>query len=67
MKINFKELSSFNLYGKIHPNIWAMAYRYTKESHIIIRSKQSRSNLLKIQRGNKQGGPASPKLFNIYI
>ncbi len=65
-KIN-KTILLHKLYDQINIFFWIMLYNYINHAHIIIRNNGKNSAFIKVTRGVKQGGPASPTLFAIYI
>jgi hypothetical protein len=46
---------------------WVLLANYCKQANITIRNGEERSGEILARTGVKQGGPASPKLFAVYI
>ena len=55
------------LKGKINEHIWVLLANYCKQASIIVRNGGDISDRIEAKTGVKQGGPASPKLFAVYI
>jgi hypothetical protein len=65
-KVN-KDLLMNELAGNINNKIWMLIYNYMKAAKLCVRNNDQTSEFFEATRSVKQGGPASPKLFNIYI
>ena len=55
------------LHGILDTHVWLSLVKYCKMATIIIKNRQEISEKIQVESGVKQGGPASPKLFAIYI
>jgi hypothetical protein len=65
-KLN-KTLLMAKLNNKINDLMWLTIYNYITAARIVIKNNNSASKYIEVQRGVKQGGPASPHMFAYYI
>ena len=55
------------LRGKLDDDLWLIIKKYYDQSLVCVENNKERSELFGTRLGVKQGGPMSPKLFNIYV
>ena len=62
----FNKLNKIFEERKIDKALWLALYLYYESSLIIVRNKKLITIPIKINRGVKQGGPMSPRLYSVY-
>ena len=57
----------YKLYDRINISLWRAIVSYYKQSKIIVKIQNERSDEYRTNEGVKQGGVLSPHLFNFFI
>ena len=65
-KVNKTKLL-LKLYGIMNKHTWLTLVNYSRAATVIVKNKNELTEKIIVNTGVKQGGPASPRLFSIYI